>query len=235
MKAIVLLPLGLLAAHVGYAQKTEFSGHLTSGFATFRGPSAESSSLIILPRQAGSGPYTNNAYGTRPGLSYGAALQVQHITPQHTVVGVQAGYEQLRSKVRIDNVFDRNFATIRTDGTTTLTNSCINVHPFIGHRFVAGKVDVDLTVGPEVGLLRSHEQGSATTAQGVRYSTDLNREHPTADLRGRANLTAYYHRAGLSLGYSTGLTNYRAGYVGGTNELYSQVFRLGLSYRLYGL
>ncbi|UOQ52705.1 hypothetical protein [Hymenobacter cellulosivorans] len=234
MKKYTLLFFGALTAHLSYGQQTEISAHLTSGAANFRGSSVAGSSSIILSQTAGSGPYTNNAYGSRIAFSYGVAGQVQRLTAgSRTLMGVQAGYELLRSRVQIVSVVDRTNKLIPTAGKSTLTNSFINVHPFFGHRFDFSNVDLDLTAGPEMGLLlHSQEKGEAVNLAGNRYTTSLGHDHPELDIRFRANLTAQFQHVGVSLGYSYGLTNYRKSELGGTGEAYSQVFRVGLSYRL---
>jgi hypothetical protein len=235
MKKSVLLGLGLLAATLSHAQSTEFSAHLTSGLAAFRGSSAQSMSVIYASPYGRA--YTANPYGKRPGLAYGLAGQVQRVTAHNTVLGVQAGYEVLQSRVEISNVFDRSDAGTPATGHTTLANGFINAHPYAGHRFSLRALNLDLTAGPEVGFLRrSHEKGEATVDRGTTYTTDLDRHQSIkTDVRARLNLTAYYKHAGLSLGYSAGLANYRRGYVGGTNELYSQAFRIGLVYRFHSV
>lgn len=234
MKKYTLLFFGTLAAHLGYGQQTEISAHLTSGAANFRGSSVAGSSFIVSSQTAGAGAYTNNAYGSRVTFSYGVAGQVQRLTAgSRTLVGVQAGYELLRSRVQIAGVVDRTNRLVPTVGKSTLTNSFINVHPFFGRRFDFPKVDLDLTAGPEMGLLlHSQEKGEALSPAGRRYTTSLGHDHPELDVRLRANLTAHVQNVGLSLGYSYGLTNYRKSELGGTGEAYSQVFRVGLSYRL---
>ncbi|MCB2378290.1 hypothetical protein LGH70_11890 [Hymenobacter sp. BT635] len=233
MKKITLFFLSALAAHLSYGQKTEVSVHLTSGAAAFRGASAASNATLVQPPAAGVRPYTSNAYGRRPAFSYGVAGQVQRVTADNTLLGVQAGYEVLRSRVQITSVLDRNGTDIKADGHTTLANYGLNAHPFFGHRFDLGDIALDLTAGPEMGLvLRSYEQGSAVSGKGVSYSADQDLSRPTVDARGRLNLTAYYKQVGLSLGYSRGFTDYRGSQEGGMNGVYSQVFRAGLALRL---
>lgn len=216
--------------HASYGQKTEYSFHLNSGGSAYRGPSAESASAINLS-DTNIASYTNNPYGKQLGFSYGLAGQVQRVTRKHMLVGMQAGYEVLQSRVSIANISSRGFNTATT-GHTTLANQFINAHPFLGYRVALNAVAIDLTAGPELGFLRrSHEEGKAT-AQGQTYTTDLDRTHPNTDVRVRLNLAAYYKHVGLTLGYSRGLTDYQGNYVGGLNGVYSQVFRAGLAYRI---
>ncbi|TGE22412.1 hypothetical protein E5K00_19420 [Hymenobacter aquaticus] len=233
MKKFTLSCLAALVAHLSYGQQTEVSAHLTSGAASFRGAAAASEAMLVLPTAAGVRPYTNDAYGRRPAFSYGIAGQVQRVTAAGRLLGVQAGYEFLRSRVQLTSVLDRSGTVVLADGHTTLTNSGLNVHPFFGQRFDLGGVALDVTAGPEVGLvLRSHEKGEAVSGKGVRYGVDQDLSHPSVDARARLNLTAYYRNTGLSLGYSRGFTNYQGASEGDANGRYAQVFRAGLSFRL---
>ncbi|MCB2378289.1 hypothetical protein LGH70_11885 [Hymenobacter sp. BT635] len=246
MKKITLLLLMSLSATLGHAQTTEVSVHLTSGASLFRGQSASEEAAIFIPDNEAEPPYkylytlldvpyTGNPFGKKPGLAYGAAAQVQHVTARHLVFGVQGGYEVLQSRTPIFVVFDKHDFGLSAQGTATLANSFITVHPFAGYRLTRHKLDYDLTLGPEIGLLqRSHETAEATLASPheATYTTDLDRQQRKVDVRVRLNLTAYYQRLGFSVGYSRGLSNYRSDYSDSFNQLYSQVFRTGISYRL---
>lgn len=232
MKTTTLIVFGIIVAHASYGQKTEYSAHLTSGGAAFRGASAESESFLNVSSLDASS-YTNNPYGKRPGFSYGLAGQAQRITRKRNLWGAQAGYEVLQSRVKIIGVFERGDAGTPATGHTTLTNQFINVHPFFGHRFALKAVDLDVTAGPEVGFLQDSQEKAEVKVNGGEFGYTHDRyQSVEADVRARVNVAAYYHRLGLTAGYSRGFSNYRQNYVGGgTNELYTQVFRLGAAYR----
>ncbi|OON69665.1 hypothetical protein [Hymenobacter sp. CRA2] len=236
MRYFLLLPglLTLWAAGPAQAQTFETSVHLTGGGFNFRGNSAVRETVLISVRTADNDGYTNNPYGARPGFSYGAALQLQRVTKSRLLLGLQAGYERLRSRVDlilIGGPWDDNLANIK--GKTTLTNEFVNAHPFVGRRFGLGNVDLDLSAGADLGLLfYSREKGRATDENGRVYSVDQGRDQPALDARARLDLTAYYQRFGLALSYSHGLSNYRRDWVGGVNDAYAQVWRAGVVYRL---
>jgi len=232
MKYATLIAFGLFAAHISCGQKMEYSIHLNSGGAAYRGSGASRASSILVADIVEVPAYTNNPYGKRLGFCYGLAGQIQRITPKHSVFGVQAGYEVLQSRIAITEVYGFRSVNPAASGHTTLTNKTINVHPFFGHRLALKSVDVDAQLGPELGVILSAREKGEATLQGQEYSTDAERSHPSIDFRARLQLTAYYKRAGLSAGYSRGLTNYYAGYDGSTSSVYSQVFRLGLAYRI---
>lgn len=233
MKKILLPALLLATTPLAYGQKTEVSGHLNSGFFAFRGASATAESDILVSDVVGFPNYTANPYGNQWGWSYGGAAQLQRVTRGQTLFGVQAGYEQLRSRVKINQVQGFVFSAEAT-GHVNLNNHFLNAHSFVGHRFSCHGLDVDVSAGPEVGyLLKTNEKGKATDARGYEYAINgaRSRTH-TLDARLRGNVTLYYKQAGLSTGYSYGLTNYREGYVGGTSDLFTQMWRLGVVYRL---
>ncbi|RFP65215.1 hypothetical protein D0N36_10155 [Hymenobacter lapidiphilus] len=235
MKQLLLLALSLgLSAATAQAQSTEFTLHATSGYFSYRGASATGTSFINGSDTGGSG-YTNNPYGNRFTLSYGGAGQVQRVTAYHLVLGAQAGYEWLRSRVAIDSFYPgRGSQLMPAMGNTLLTSRFINTHLFVGRRFELGPMNLDATVGPELALLRGVNEKGDATSNGTTIRTDRTRYTDTTDdlLRARANLTAYYQRLGLSVGYSHGLLDQKRGYVGGTNDLSSQMLRVGLAYRI---
>ncbi|MBC6696560.1 hypothetical protein [Hymenobacter sp. BT190] len=245
MKHLVLGLVGVFLASASFAQSTEFSLHLTSGLGAFRGPGAIESTAILVPddgmddyvylRTTRDVPYSASAYGRKAALTYGGAAQLQRVTKGKAIWGVQAGYEMLRSRARVFLVFDQSDAGASADGKTIINSQAGNVHPFVGYRFRHAPLAFDLTAGPEVAFLfRSHEDSRAKSEYGTTYTTSLDRAHPTHDVRARLNLTAYYQRAGLSVGYSYGLTNYQPAIDEVYDDLRYQMLRVGLSYRLTG-
>ena len=231
-KALLLLFLSTTAS-LAHAQKTELSAHLNGGLFAFRGASTERTTFFNLRGDAYQVAYTNNPYGSRAGRAYGAAGQVQRVTHGHALFGVQIGYERLRSRVAIDRVWSRLSGERAAIGHVNLGSSFINVHPFVGRRFGLKGLVLDVSAGPETGyFLQSRERGDATEANGSKHLVSQDRSHPKTDFRLRGNATVYYRKLGLSTSYSYGLTNYQAGYVGGTNEAAARVWRLGVVYRL---
>ena len=235
MKQLLLLALGLgLSAATAQAQSTEVTLHATSGYFSYRGASAAGTSFIIDSDTGGPG-YTNNPYGNRFTLSYGGAGQVQRVTAYRLVLGAQAGYEWLRSRVDINGFYPGRGNLVAATGHTVLTSRFINTHLFAGWRFHLGAVNLDATLGPELGFLLGVQEKGEASGGGATVSAERDRTpgEVSQDLRARANLTAYYQRLGFSVGYSRGSLNYKNNYVGGAaNEAYSQMLRVGLAYRI---
>jgi len=232
MRKLSLLFLALIFISTAYGQKTEFSAHLNSGLFSFGGESATKSSIIIA-NDAGSN-YTINPYGTQKTFSYGLSVQLQRITTYKLLFGLQAGYELLRSNVTIDDVAGEfiNNPTSAT-GQTTFRNGFITVYPSIGRRFIFSDLNIDLTIGPELGFnVISKEKGEATTNNDILIKTDHEINSGNTDFRLRSSLTVYYKHWGISTSYSHGLRNYSSDLIGGNRERFSRFFRIGITYRI---
>lgn len=231
MKHVTLITsFVLLTAYVSYGQKTEYSAHLNSGGFAYRGASVGAGSTLPISDTGGS--LFDGSYSNRLGFSYGLAVEIQRITSKHSLFGVQAGYEVLRNQAVIKEVVGFRFRE-SASGYIKVNNQVVNVHPFFGHRFTSKTIALDLAAGPEVGLLcRSHLVADIITTNGNTYAGELDRDYPKLDVRARLNLAAYYKHIGLTLGYSRGLTNYYNSSAYGSREVYSQIFRAGLAYRI---
>ena len=90
-----------------------------------------------------------------------------------------------------------------------------------------------MTGGLDIGYgLKADENGSAIASNGTNYITSADRKTIKTDIRPRLQVSAQYKKLGLYMGYSAGLTNYKSGYIGGTNECYATLLRFGASYLL---
>jgi len=239
MKLPVSLLLCLACVTSALAQKVEFAAQLNTGFAKFSGESAERDAYIGSFASDRAHSFSYDSHGSRNAVSYGASLQVQRVTYSNFILGAQAGAEALRSRTNIKGVvvtsdITSSYAEVKqASGKAILQNKFINLHPFLGYRILARAVDLDLNVGPDVGIgLSGKEKGEASDEDKTSYKIDRERNDPVTDVRARIGITAYYHHFGLSTSYAYGLTNYLRMYDGGQPELYARVFRLGLLYRL---
>ncbi|QNF33307.1 hypothetical protein HUW51_11415 [Adhaeribacter swui] len=233
MRKYLFLIILFTSTSVAFGQSLEFSAQVNSGLSWFGGGSAASRSFIIVSDVANSANYTNHPYGKMPGVSYGVSAQVQKITSKNWLFGAQAGYEVLRSKLKVNEIssFAARVITI-TEGQTVLRNTFINTHVFFGRRLHRGNWDIDVTAGPEMGLgQNSHENGFATENNGNKYISNLDRTHLKTDWRARLQVAAYYRKIGLSLGYAHGLSNYQSNLEGANFKTYARITRLGVIYR----
>lgn len=234
MNKIGLLLLPFIFISTAYGQNTEFSVQLNSGLFSFGGESATESSSIIVSDVASEGNYTNNPYGTNKALSYGLSAQFQRITSYKLIFGLQSGYEVLRSQVKIDDVSGEfPDPPSSASGQTIFKNGFISLYPNIGQRFNFNDLDIDLTIGPELGFnVVSREKGEATTNNDIVIETDRERNHPDTDYRLRSSLAIYYKHWGISTGYSYGLSNYSSDLVGANREHFSRFIRFGITYKI---
>jgi hypothetical protein len=234
MKNILLLVLTLLFCSQSFAQKTEIKVVVNSGLFSFTGPSAESSTFINYSDRSSLG-HTNNPYGSGNGLSIGLSGRIQRVSKKHFLTGIDLGYEHLASKTSIKqiSIYDGTSSYYyAAKGHTFLNYQFINANPYIGYRFQAGAVSLDLTGGFEIAYcLTAHEKGTAKDEHGKDYTTSLDRKTIKTDVRPRGQLSANYGRTGIYIGYSYGLANYKSGYVGGVTQCYARMARFGLTYR----
>lgn len=226
----------VLITNLSYGQKNELSIQINSGITFLLG--GEHTSLILRNEFSGDRFYTNDPYGFHGAISYGLSGQFQRITKSNYILGMQVGVERLRSKVFIDQVqiAGNSFPDpdlVEAEGQTYLNLNYLNFYPHIGRGFSLGNVDLQINAGIDLGVgLGAREDGEATTINGTKVNTDIERSQPDLDVRLRGVVAAYYRKYGMFLGYSSGLTNYQAGFIGTNEEVYARFFRLGLSYRL---
>jgi hypothetical protein len=234
MKKIVSTLFSLFLLTCTYAQKTEFGISLNSGLFSFAGASSGAITGININSSSSTNTgYTNNPWGSKVGLCYGISANIKQVTKKNLVLGLDLGYEVLRSKVSINSVWISNDEYYDAEGQTFLNNDFINLFPQIGYRFNTKEVSFDLVAGCDIAFcLSATEKGDAKASNGIRYTTSIDRIPTNKDFRPRVQLTANYKKAGIYVGYSYGLSNYKKKFWGGVNEAYSRLFRFGLTYRL---
>jgi hypothetical protein len=235
MQKIFLTLLVTLFLTNVFGQKTEFRIAFNSGLFSFSGQSAEKYSQINFSDQTKSG-YTNNPYGSMIGICYGLSGNVKRITKKNLNLGLDLGFETLRSKVNITTISGYTGTSTyeyTASGQTFLNYNFINLYPYIGHRFNVRKVFLDIVGGFDIAYcLKATEKGDATATNGIKYTTSVDRKTKSTDIRPRIQLAADYHKLGIYVGYSYGLVNYKSGYIGGTNECFGRLVRFGLTYRI---
>lgn len=243
MKKFLLTFVCLLAAAHLFAQKLEVTAGVYSGLFRYSGSSAEPVSFINASSPNLSGfDYTNNPYGNKAGVGFGLSGQAQLVSKGGFILGLQAAYEQLKSKISINQVYvsnpilsSPNGAALSATGRTYLKNSTINLNPYLGYRIPFAGINMDVLGGMDFGLITNNrESGEARASDGQTYTTSIDRKNAKKDVRLRFGLAASLNRFGVTASYAHGLTNYMEGYIGGgKHEANSEVIRLGLSYRLF--
>ncbi|GGG27466.1 hypothetical protein [Pontibacter amylolyticus] len=237
MKKAYLLLLALGSATLSFGQKMEYSAQLNSGLSRFGGESASKTSAMSLSNSWGGGPGVSNPYGSRYSVTYGAGLQAQYVTGGGFLVGTHAGYEQLRTLAKIDRALGHwshsSSMTHPADGKAVIIADYINLQPYTGWRIKESPVDLDLTLGFDIGFSQQmKERSEATMEDGTEIKVKENRSEKITDFRPRLGITGYHGHFGMSMSYAHGIKNYRANMDGANMKLYTRVFRIGLLYRL---
>src|SRR5690606_34435244 len=121
------------------------------------------------------------------------------------------------------------------EGRTYLNTSFINLFPYLGGRFNINEQVFDLVGGLDIGyVLSSREKGDAKSIDNAQFhiETSRDRKNIDTDIRPRIQLSTDFEKLGVYVGYSHGLKNYKAGYLGSSTVVYSRMWRVGLTYRL---
>jgi hypothetical protein len=236
MQKTLLTLITLLFLTITFGQKTEYRIALNSGLFSLTGRSAVSTSVIDFDNFINSG-YTNNPFGSNVALCYGLSGDIKRVSKKNLVVGVDLGYEYLRSEVLLNEiVFYPEISTMYSaKGKTFLNYGFINFYPYIGHRFNSKKFNFDVTGGFDIGYcLKTHEGGNATDSAGTKYTASLDKKRLDTDIRPRIQFSLDYSKVGAYIGYSYGLKNYASGYVDGSEkgECYARIVRFGLTYQV---
>lgn len=228
MQKGTLFAIAFLAVTTACAQQTAVKLSLNTNLFSFSGPTASDNSYIIFNSQSAPA-YTNNPYGSKNGVGYGFSANIQHVTKGGFIVGTEVGYERAASTLDIKGIN----GNITYNGKTRLNYNFINMLPFVGYQFNAGKVDIDMTAGFEFAYcLKATEKADANTSSGGKYTTERDRKTIKTDVRPHIQLSADYKNIGVFVGYSHGLANYLTGYVGGSPEAYARLFRFGITYQV---
>lgn len=245
---LILAPLMLSGLNL-CAQKLEVTVQANTGLFHFAGKSTTATTQVLQGSITGD-PMNraNNPYGNKNGFSYGGSVQVQTISKGGFIVGLQGGYELLRSKVEVDKyspittvLYDdylpitANDPSFAVTGHVAFQNQSINLNPYIGYRFQLNKVKLDILPGMDLGLiLDSRDKGEVKDKDGKVYKVDYKRSKAPTDVRLRLGAVASYGRYGLNASFAHGVSNYMKDAVGddASFNAHSEYFRLGLSYRL---
>ena len=196
----------------------------------FGGNGSTTGSVIEERNSPALATHTANPYGRESGFSDAVELQGQHISKDNNLYGLGIAFEELTSKVTIVQLNIGGTLSALVNGKTTLQNDFIPLNPYIGHRYLYGRVSFDLLAGLDLGLcMTSRETRTISSGPEAIVNDQINKPKPSVDVRPRVQLKASLNRWGLIAGYSLGLTNYQTA---GDLKAYSNFLRLGLSYQL---
>ena len=216
-----------------------------SGLFSYSGNAARSSTDIYIYDNTRTG-YTIDPYGANNAFCYGLSLNFKSVSKKNLVFGLDTGYEILRSSVSIRLL--RNFTSSPwpgfesitgnavASGETVVTNSVINLNPFIGKRFKSKDVSVDLVGGFDFcHILSAREKGDAHIDGNPddNYKTNRNIKTINYDLRPRIQISLDYKRIGFYLGYCQGIISHSIENDNINSDVKSRFIRLGLTGKLF--
>jgi hypothetical protein len=242
MKKTLLIIVAFLFISNIFGQKTEYGVSFNSGLFSYGGgiPVKTTSIYSFVPSHGGG---ASNPYGSLNGPSYGFSGFIQKVSKTNHIIGVDLGYEDLRSKVLINQTLDATLSYVEiapyytyqnATGKAFLSTHFINLFPYIGHRYHLKHASIDLKGGFDLGyILDARVKGNATTDAGVVYSVNGPPKTMSLDFRPRIQVSANYHKLGVYAGYAYGLANYPGSYYSNTRKgCYSRLIRFGLSYKI---
>jgi len=246
MKKLLLIITCFFALQSLHAQSFEFSAHVNSGLFHYSGASTAAQSYIVVADPSGN--HTNNPYGNKNALSYGVALQEQFTSKGGFIIGLQGGYDILRSALDITGVLEPTYQYLLYNtaftvpqpspakGTQHLTTQYVNINPYIGYRVNLKKVKLDLMPGIDLAFsTSSRDKATATTTTQMQPQTyKANRSLDALnDVRLRFGAAAMYRNFGIGASFAHGLTNDEGKLIGSPSyEAHEELIRFGLSYRI---
>ncbi|KQS31375.1 outer membrane beta-barrel protein [Dyadobacter sp. Leaf189] len=232
MKLIYLL-LFSLCLQPALAQKTSLSVYLNGGLGAFRGESTVKTTSLST-----GGPFCRcegsqaNSFGAKNAVSYGAGFILQRQFKSNVLLGLDLGYELLRTKASLTEL-QLDDMIMQVDGKSISYNHFANIFPHVGYQFnVNEDFHIAVSGGADFGIgLDSYHKLTVTDFIKRSYNnTDI---IPGLDFRPRLQVELGSDKLSFRAGYSYGLKNWMGHYDGGNPEAYMNVIRLGARYRLF--
>jgi hypothetical protein len=213
-------------------QHTEIRLNAGSGIFSYRGSGSSSTSTGVLYDFA---PLISTTpYGKKPGFSYSFGLQVQQVTKQNHVFGLDLSFERLKSKKEVIV-----FVASDVEGApspppqsvqVSLANSFVTLSPFIGQRLLYKAITLDVSIKSDLAYyLKNQEVIKTSDNMEGRVIYNHSQRKSFADLRPGIQISATYKKLGLAAGYSIGLINFQPGT---TDKAYTRLLSTRVSYRL---
>jgi hypothetical protein len=232
MKATISIFLTFLNLQFAVAQGLEFSASINSGIFRYGGATATTATTTDISFRP---IYVRNPYGRQPDLSYGFSLQLQQAKKAGWIWGAQVGYERLSSRVALSSILSESIFAWNTSAShLTLSNTFVNLYPYLSRRFTRDLFAFEFMFGTDVGLCvqsLAKLDLTLTDSRGSNYIVRANRDRIGIDFRPRVGVTAFYKNYGLSASYSFGLTNYSSTIDDPAARIFSRFLRIGVVYR----
>lgn len=219
MKPLFFSILFLTFSLSSYAQKWESFATLNSGFFHFVGEGANNNANSF------------NAYGTKSGVSYGVGIDLKRVNSHPFRVGLNVDFESLQSKAPFKF---KDLNNINWEGRTFLRHNFITLNPYLSYNWRISLVSMSLQggIGTALKIGPAKENYKAVSENGETDPYRVDRSSTAFDLRPSFQLNAFKNNIGFGIGYSAGMMDYKLGWVGGTNLVFSRYLKLSLQYRL---
>lgn len=219
MKRKLLSVSFLLLSIVSYAQKWETHVKLSSGIFRFVGEGANNNA----------DPF--NAYGTKSGFSYGIGIDFQRLNTHFIRYGLSIDLESLQSKAPFSY---NDLNNLSWEGRTLLRHNFLTLYPYLSCNWKLNAFTMNLKSGIEFAFRMgpARENYKATSENGEIESYKEDRSSVGFDFRPSVQIGAYKNAFGLGIGYAYGIVDYKLGWVGGTNLVFSRYLRISLQYQL---
>jgi len=222
-------------------QKIEFSASLNSGLFSFIGGYAVKTTFLQTGSNSIGPAIIGNSLGAKGGLCHGGSVNFKRIIQKKYFFGVDLGYEVLRSRAEITQVYEHTpnpsgsgftSVVLNITGNAFTNNSFINTNPFVGYRCKYKQTNFDLIAGMDIGYyLKVSERGNAKKTDGTNYEIDYSNVYKNInfDFRPRFQVSSNYKKLGVYFGYAYGVSSYDPMNL---HIRTSRLIRFGLSYQL---
>ncbi len=232
MKNILITTLLIFSIIEVKAQ--DFSVQINTGLSHFTGDATSSSTFLNAYTDNHSG--YPNAIGNRYVPTYGIDLQLQKVFNGGFIFGTRFGFESINSRVDITSVKSGG-NEIAASGHADSHLYYFNFNPYIGVRANLNKINLDVTSGIEIAPgLATRKYVDVKTIDGDYFNKPYNFSNfsPREDFRFRLGAEAVYDKFGVTVSYSRGIKNFNSETFPNSKLLpfYSELFRLGISYRI---
>ncbi len=228
MKKYILI-IFLFLPFLSFAQH-ELRLGVNSGLSSFNGNTASSTTFI---NHSEVNTYANSPVGEKLTLSYGLSVNYK-LANKRFILGVDAGYENLKTKTEVTHYTDFAGMAITT-GKVVLSGHFATVSPFLGYRIPLKDNSLDIQAGVDLQFLLKDgfdEKGKFKLLSGKDIKYENQRSFINKDFRPRLQINYNFSKYSVYTGYSLGVKNYYEDYVGGSSQAQMNTLRFGLQYRL---
>lgn len=215
-----------------FAQKTEVRTVLNTGLFSFVGTGTTNTTSLntLFTTEA----YVENTFGAKNGLCYGLSSDIRRVAKWRFIVGINSGFEVLKSKSAINKVALENNRPFASGKSYTIRHF-FNSNPYLGYRFKISKLDIDWLLGCDVAysFLGQREKNYARTVDGEVITSNFIREKKDKiiDIRLRTQIDLSINRVGVFIAYSRGKVDYTRDYTR-QKKIFSSLIRFGLTYKM---